>query len=258
MLTSFLLTSGPVTGGFLKGKATRYQLFGDVVNTAGVILANSEAGKVHMSQETAALLTQAKKGRWVLEREDVIETEEKGEMRTFYLVKGKHLRRHFDDADRSCPQADDSSLGTDGLENDELAEMQSEQRWIEWNLEIIKSLLKQIVARRAANPNVFRKSSMDASPTIDTAAMPLYEVREVIELPSFDRRAARRQRDNEEKVELPDKVVEQLKEFISRIAAMYNPNEFHNVSALLNVASVAVNNNELTHCWCSLPTPHML
>ena len=161
-------------------------------------------------------------------------------MRTFYLVKGKHLRQNFEDGDRSCPPADDSSMGTNVFENDEVAEMQSEQRWIEWNLEIIKPLLKQIVARRAANPNIFRKSSMEECPTIDTAAMPWYEVREVIELPGFDRRAARRQRDNEEKVELPDKVVEQLKEFISRIAAMYNLNAFHNVSSSL----------KFSHCVC--------
>ncbi|CAB9522416.1 Receptor-type guanylate cyclase gcy [Seminavis robusta] len=222
--------SGPVTGGFLKGKGSRFQLFGDVMTTASLLLANSESGKVHMSQETAALLTQAKVGRWVLEREDVVETEEKGEMRTFYLVKGSHLRRLFRHIDTPGIYQDDSSVEEDVLENEELLEMETEQRWIDWNVEIFKSLLKQIVARRAANPRpFFDSSSKENVPTLDVATMPFFEVKEIIELPEFDRRAAMRFRDNETTTELPDNVVEQLKEYITLIAEMYNhSNDFHN------------------------------
>ena len=60
--------------------------------------------------------------------------------------------------------------------------------------------------------------------------MPLDEVVEIIELPNFDRRAARRQRENITDVELSPLVMTLLKDYISEVAAMYNDNPFHNVS----------------------------
>ena len=52
------------------------------------------------------------------------------------------------------------------------------------------------------------------------------EVKEVIELPKFDKRAMRRQLDTD-KVEISEEVIGQLREFISVIASYYNDNPFH-------------------------------
>ena len=62
------------------------------------------------------------------------------------------------------------------------------------------------------------------------ADMPAEEVVEIVELPRFDRRAAKRQLENVDDVELSTVVVEQLKEYITEVAKMYNDNPFHNVS----------------------------
>ena len=47
----FGLHSGPVTAGVLRGEKSRFQLFGDSVNTAARMETTGEAGKIHMSHE---------------------------------------------------------------------------------------------------------------------------------------------------------------------------------------------------------------
>ena len=46
------LHSGPVTAGVLRGAKSRFQLFGDTVNTAARMEQNSEAGKTNISETT--------------------------------------------------------------------------------------------------------------------------------------------------------------------------------------------------------------
>ena len=70
--------SGPVTGGFLRGKGSRFQLFGDSMTTANLIQSHGMAGRIHLSEDTANLLQKAGKRRWVTEREEKIQTMEKG------------------------------------------------------------------------------------------------------------------------------------------------------------------------------------
>lgn len=209
--------SGPVTGGFLKGKGARFQLFGDTMNTASLIQSQGESQKIHLSQTTADLLIRAGKRKWIMEREQVLHTLEKGEMKTYWLVKhGSHGDDH-----------DASSFAGSGKEQDtsesEGADLESEERWIEWNLEVFKGLLHQIVARRGTVAHDTRINTG----SLPKADMPLSEVEEIIELPKFDKRAAKRLRENDQ-LRIPDKVTKQLKEYITEIADRYNNNHFHN------------------------------
>jgi class 3 adenylate cyclase len=61
----FGLHSGPVTAGVLRGEKSRFQLFGDSVNTAARIETTGERGKVHISHDTAELLISAGHSKWV-------------------------------------------------------------------------------------------------------------------------------------------------------------------------------------------------
>jgi class 3 adenylate cyclase len=76
------VNSGPVTAGVLRGDKTRFQLFGDTVNTAARMESNGIPGKIHCSASTAdELIVWGKKG-WVINREDKITAKGKGEMQT--------------------------------------------------------------------------------------------------------------------------------------------------------------------------------
>merc|ERR1711953_1184320 len=45
--------SGEVTGGVLRGEKSRFQLFGDTVNTASRMESNGVKGRIHCSEATA-------------------------------------------------------------------------------------------------------------------------------------------------------------------------------------------------------------
>jgi class 3 adenylate cyclase len=62
----FGLHSGPVTAGVLRGDKSRFQLFGDTVNTAARIESTGQRNKIHLSKETADLLIAAGKSHWGL------------------------------------------------------------------------------------------------------------------------------------------------------------------------------------------------
>ena len=136
---------------------------------------------------------------------------EKGEMTTYFLVKGS----------QSNSEPDNSSMdgGDSDLDDDNFQSWESEERWIEWNVDIFKNLLKQIIASRVKGSQMPRNSQRDGRimPLVDgNNKMPLEEVQEIIQLPAFDKRAAKRQHDNQG-VEVPDFVLDELKEYVSGI-----------------------------------------
>ena len=65
----FGLHSGPVTAGVLRGEKSRFQLFGDTVNTASRIESSGMRNMIHLSEQTANLLMSSGKESWVKMRE---------------------------------------------------------------------------------------------------------------------------------------------------------------------------------------------
>jgi class 3 adenylate cyclase len=74
------LHSGQVTGGVLRGERSRFQLFGDVMNTASRMESTGSSGKIQVSQETADLLIASGKTDWVILRENRILAKGKGQL----------------------------------------------------------------------------------------------------------------------------------------------------------------------------------
>lgn len=80
------LHSGSVTGGVLRGDKSRFQLFGDTMNTASRMESNSMPGLIHVSQETANELLAKGKSNWLTARDDLIVAKGKGEMQTYWVT----------------------------------------------------------------------------------------------------------------------------------------------------------------------------
>ena len=229
------LHSGPVTAGILRGERSRFQLFGDTMNTAARLESTGMPGLIHLSDETANLLAAAGKSHWTKPRSTMVDLKGKGSIQSYWLnVKAE---------DGCSTESGDSDLTSSHNGGEQSAADAKRDRLIEWHVETFSKLLQQIIARRRATEKARRRRqpSFDGTErTVDPigeiqTCQELMEknltcldlVKEIIELPKFDKGAAKYQEDPS-MIVLDPKVVEELRGFIRTISHLYHNNGFHN------------------------------
>jgi class 3 adenylate cyclase len=220
--------SGPVTAGVLRGERSRFQLFGDTMNTAARMESTGMKDKIQISQETADLLYASGKNHWVKPRADIVEAKGKGRMQTYWVdivkrsdgrstVSSDESRTSYDDtATYTAANVDESEL----MGDDKVQRLMSDKtnRLIDWNCDVLIRLLKQIVAARdAAGEKVEGAPPLLLEGNVEQTC--LEEVIEIITLPEFDAKVLRKQRDPEE-IELGINVEQQVHDYVSNIAVM--------------------------------------
>jgi hypothetical protein len=105
------------------------------------------------------------------------------------------------------------------------------ERLIDWNADVLCRLLQQIMVCRCgstswtADADAFDFDSVDEIVLKGGTTNPFDEVKEIIALPPLNQY---KKFQNTEDIHVPKIVVEQLRNYVSRIAAMYNNNQFHN------------------------------
>lgn len=228
------LHSGPVVAGVLRGEKSRFQLFGDTMNTAARMESNGIPNMVQISQETADLLVVGNKKHWFEPRTEKIQAKGKGALTTYFLKMNHGIDRKSSTMSSSSSHSsstdDASTSGSLHSFRDEAEVIEKRNRIADWTVETMAGLLKEIVVRRmAANTKsdpshkLFRIENQ-ASFSKDGSTV-ISEVQEIIELPQFDAEAATKEGEiDANAVTLPAEVVDELREFVRTIASMYHEN----------------------------------
>jgi len=232
------LHSGPVTAGVLRGERSRFQLFGDTMNTASRMESTGSKGRIQCSQDTADLLIAAGKRDWLTARDDTVVAKGKGEMQTYWIDSG--VQRPASNSSGDDPKDAAAALEavnlTEAMPSRRRASMdeltaEKTRRLIEWNVDVLLRLLKQIVAKRLAKKSLDSLQPIDENialkAQVESGNTVIDEVKEIVNLPGYSAKAAANQEDPEFVV-LPNEVSEQLYEYVTNIAALYNGNPFHN------------------------------
>jgi hypothetical protein len=211
--------------------------------------------RIHCSQTTATFLENAGKS-WTKLRDDLVHAKGKGELQTYFveLLKQSNPSRVTGSTSSlngdSCvgnrtSEAGDNDWVKAGLKANAkpsrgVADMgEKESRLIDWNTEVLCRLLKQVVVQNqvaSARGGSSGTSSLRRTlcPSNDNArnrtigTIVIDEVVEIIELPKSQAVSERDIADAGRNITLDSIVVEQVREYIQSIAALYPANDFHN------------------------------
>jgi hypothetical protein len=199
---------------------------------------NGAPNSIHISQETAELLIAAGKSSWIQPREDKIFAKGKGELQTYWLAIGVRSDTAFQNDTRSestytvdhvhdvFPRR--NSLSTDVSGEVDVATDDKTMRLVNWNVEVLSRLLKQIVARRSKMQTPSSKREPDKEFVIARKGQTVIdEVKEIINLPCFDAKSASR-RQSIDAFELEPRIFDELRSFVTNVSFMYKDNPFHN------------------------------
>lgn len=238
------LHSGPITGGILRGERSRFQLFGDTINTAARMESNSMRGRIQVSEQTADLLFAASKENWLIKREDKIDAKGKGKLQTYWLdIKGNLQGSASDQSSGESDDTKDSpSTGNQSrtFQDSDTENGLSRQhaKLVDFNTDCLVRLLKQISARRAVSKEFNNINTLNTTPRIKKENGSVRdEVEECIQLPAFNAGIERSRPMDAENIELAPRVVEELRDYLKEICKLYNrSNYFHNFEHATHVA----------------------
>jgi len=125
------INSGATTGGVLRGEKSRFQLFGDTINTASRMESLGAPDRIHVSQTTAQLLMAAGKSAWLVKRDDLVNAKGKGKMQTYWIRIRRAYASRMEEAAALSPRPE--KLG---------------HSWKGWCVNVLEFIIREVVSSR--------------------------------------------------------------------------------------------------------------
>eukprot|EP00980_Cylindrotheca_fusiformis_P025797 scaffold14624_cov100-Cylindrotheca_fusiformis.AAC.5 len=199
---------------------------------------SGKSNRVQLSQATVDLLNKAGFTKMFCAREERIFVKGKGEMQTYWLRTSKSAQTYkmrstamstLDESDGST--SEDTSAASDDEflfdKNDAVDGMTKTGRLVEWNMEVLSSLLQQIVATRGGSVDATEQLAL-AEQKVGLGKTVLEEFTPTIPLKRLsanEHAIVNHQKDSS--ISISEDVKSQLRSYLSNIASMYQDNPFH-------------------------------
>lgn len=242
MIPLLVQISGQVTAGVLRGERSRFQLFGDTMNTAARMESSGNPRQIQVSQTTAQLLIEAGWSKLIKPRSHKILVKGKGEMQTYWLLNSNDDPDDKDVArEVSSDTVDTEDSRSSNIEDEEDGDLDipattKQERLVEWTVEIMGSLLQQVMAsRREANTDPGSVSLKEQMIGKDKKV--LDEFVPIISLKRFDSDELQGRKQGSRPPSIGEKATSQLRDYVSNVASMYRENPFHSFEHATHVTA---------------------
>eukprot|EP00980_Cylindrotheca_fusiformis_P013557 scaffold3456_cov112-Cylindrotheca_fusiformis.AAC.3 len=217
------------------------------MNTASRMESSGERSRIQISEATADLIKEAGLARWIIRRSRTINVKGKGEMQTYWVCKSHSsiqpkstdLKSQMETLDEGAEAETEKSSETGEEGDSELLRvegMNRTERLVEWTVEVLTSLLEQIVGFRGGVENKIQSLSNAESRIGIRGKTVLDEFTPIIPLKRFDIEELGR-RQSISAVDIGEEAKSQLRHYISTIASMYPDSAFHNFQHACHVTA---------------------
>jgi hypothetical protein len=123
-------------------------------------------------------------------------------------------------------------------EKDKEKAQEKDKHLVEWNVDLFKRMLRQILGHRMAEGVETKEGMLSIAHAMKEGSTVRDEICKIIDFPLFDKKASKLKVDPET-IELSKAVEDQLRDYLSFIACMYRDNPFHNFKHASNVSMAA-------------------
>lgn len=191
-----------------------------------------ERDRVQISSTTAELVKEAGKEAWLQRRKEEVHAKGKGVVVTYWAnPKGVNTAHSNSSGSGSVDSGSDNAASKPAIPG-QPPRKKVNHRLVDWMTDLLLDQTKKIVYSRRKN----KDKPLENAPTYfpKEGQTCLDEVKEEIEMPSFDAKTTDTTGREYRNVRINNGVVANLREYVLRIAQTYRDNPFHNFGELTN------------------------